>query len=173
MLRVCLFIQQTAQEKEELKQKGSDLDKQIKKVESENRALENTILMFNHTTSSFRKSLRRVQEASTYKHRVGGMIENRHLCVLMHANIQNLTAFRMRVRSCKQRSCLDFLKSAVLNLVVDLYPKSLCGLWRHLQQISTALCRKKNDLKNIIMQRLEKGINGNNSGIFIFIIHRN
>lgn len=68
---MCVFIKQTAQEKEELKQKGSDLDKQIKKVESENRALENTILMFNHTTSSFRKSLRRVQEASTYKHRVG------------------------------------------------------------------------------------------------------
>lgn len=71
MLSVCLFIMQTAQEKEELKQKGSDLDKQIKKVESENRALENTILMFNHTTSSFRKSLRRVHEASTYKHWVG------------------------------------------------------------------------------------------------------
>lgn len=58
------FPSQTAQQKEELKQKGSDLDKQIKRVEGENRALENTILMFNHTTSSFRKTLRKVQESS-------------------------------------------------------------------------------------------------------------
>lgn len=62
-----LFSCQTAQQKEELKQKGSDLDKQIKRVEGENRALENTILMFNHTTSSFRKSLRKVQESSTWQ----------------------------------------------------------------------------------------------------------
>lgn len=58
------FPCQTAQQKEELKQRGSDLDKQIKRVEGENRALENTILMFNHTTSSFRKTLRKVQESS-------------------------------------------------------------------------------------------------------------
>lgn len=58
---------QTAQQKEELKQKGSDLDTQIKRVESENKALENTILMFNHTTSSFRKTLRKAQESSRWQ----------------------------------------------------------------------------------------------------------
>lgn len=65
--RCSSFFYQTAQQKEELKQKGSDLDKQIKRVEGENRALENTILMFNHTTSSFRKSLRKVQESSRWQ----------------------------------------------------------------------------------------------------------
>lgn len=63
MLRV---FHQMAQEKEELKRKRDELDGQVRKMEIETKALENTIQLFSDHTSLLWTGLSKVKKSSKY-----------------------------------------------------------------------------------------------------------